>query len=98
MRLHFRSRIVVICSLEIIITFIPEELHRLFTRVNITVFLLGNSKFEAIYFDMYFSVLLKQSEEDEVYTRDFAKPTLEDHFDKTIIPKVMQVGVHFQCV
>jgi len=26
-----------------------------------------------------------------VYTRDFAKPTLEDHFDKTIIPKVMQV-------
>ncbi|XP_015754058.1 PREDICTED: microfibrillar-associated protein 1-like [Acropora digitifera] len=31
------------------------------------------------------------SEEDQVYTRDFAKPTLEDHFDKTIIPKVMQV-------
>ncbi|XP_020607123.1 microfibrillar-associated protein 1-like, partial [Orbicella faveolata] len=29
--------------------------------------------------------------EDGVYTRDFAKPTLEDHFDKTIIPKVMQV-------
>lgn len=31
------------------------------------------------------------SDEDQVYTRDFAKPTLEDHFDKTIIPKVMQV-------
>ncbi|XP_068723158.1 microfibrillar-associated protein 1-like [Montipora capricornis] len=29
--------------------------------------------------------------DDDVYTRDFAKPTLEDHFDKTIIPKVMQV-------
>lgn len=29
--------------------------------------------------------------EDGVYTRDFAKPTLEDHFDKTVIPKVMQV-------
>ncbi|CAH3167420.1 unnamed protein product, partial [Porites lobata] len=30
-------------------------------------------------------------EEDDVYKRDFAKPTLEDHFDKTVIPKVMQV-------
>lgn len=30
-------------------------------------------------------------EEDNVYKRDFAKPTLEDHFDKTVIPKVMQV-------
>lgn len=29
--------------------------------------------------------------EDDVYTQDFAKPTLEDHFDKTVIPKVMQV-------
>ncbi|XP_022790174.1 microfibrillar-associated protein 1-like [Stylophora pistillata] len=29
--------------------------------------------------------------EDGVYTRDFAKPTLEDHFDKTVLPKVMQV-------
>lgn len=29
--------------------------------------------------------------EDNVYTQDFAKPTLEDHFDKTVIPKVMQV-------
>ncbi|KAM7431775.1 Microfibrillar-associated protein 1 [Porites harrisoni] len=31
------------------------------------------------------------NEEDDVYKRDFAKPTLEDHFDKTVIPKVMQV-------
>ncbi|KXJ17610.1 Microfibrillar-associated protein 1 [Exaiptasia diaphana] len=30
-------------------------------------------------------------EEDTVYRRDFASPTLEDHFDKTILPKVMQV-------
>ncbi|XP_074027259.1 microfibrillar-associated protein 1-like [Leptinotarsa decemlineata] len=29
--------------------------------------------------------------EDEVYKRDFAQATLEDHFDKTILPKVMQV-------
>ena len=33
-----------------------------------------------------------QDQEDNVYKRDFAKPTLEDHFDKTVIPKVMQVS------
>lgn len=31
------------------------------------------------------------SGEDNVYKRDFSAPTLEDHFDKTILPKVMQV-------
>ncbi|KAI1290101.1 Microfibrillar-associated protein 1 [Halotydeus destructor] len=30
-------------------------------------------------------------EEQDVFKRDFAEPTLEDHFDKTILPKVMQV-------
>ncbi|XP_070699825.1 microfibrillar-associated protein 1 [Pempheris klunzingeri] len=30
-------------------------------------------------------------EEDDVYKRDFSEPTLEDHFNKTILPKVMQV-------
>jgi len=30
-------------------------------------------------------------DEDQVYKRDFAVPTLEDHFDKTVLPKVMQV-------
>lgn len=29
--------------------------------------------------------------EEGVYKQDFCKPTLEDHFDKTILPKVMQV-------
>lgn len=29
--------------------------------------------------------------DDEVYKRDFSQATLEDHFDKTILPKVMQV-------
>lgn len=30
-------------------------------------------------------------DDNDVYKRDFAQPTLEDHFDKTILPKVMQV-------
>lgn len=29
--------------------------------------------------------------EDEVLKRDFSAPTLEDHFEKTVLPKVMQV-------
>ena len=31
-------------------------------------------------------------QEEDVYKRDIAKPTLEDHFDKAILPKVMQVS------
>ncbi|XP_027197647.2 microfibril-associated protein 1 [Dermatophagoides pteronyssinus] len=30
-------------------------------------------------------------EEDKVFKRDFAQPTLEDHFDKSVLPSVMQV-------
>lgn len=29
--------------------------------------------------------------DDHIYKRDFSGATLEDHFDKTILPKVMQV-------
>lgn len=35
--------------------------------------------------------------EDNVYTQDFSAPTLEDHFDKTILPKVMQVKNFGRC-
>nr|XP_018895740.1 PREDICTED: microfibrillar-associated protein 1-like [Bemisia tabaci] len=30
-------------------------------------------------------------QDDELFKRDFSAATLEDHFDKTILPKVMQV-------
>ena len=29
--------------------------------------------------------------EQDVFKRDFSAPTLDDHFDKTVLPKVMQV-------
>uniref|UniRef100_A0A674P062 Microfibril associated protein 1 n=1 Tax=Takifugu rubripes TaxID=31033 RepID=A0A674P062_TAKRU len=32
-----------------------------------------------------------KNEEEDVFKRDFSAPTLEDHFNKTILPKVMQV-------
>ena len=35
--------------------------------------------------------LFFQDEEEGIFTRDYAEPTLEDHFDKTVLPKVMQV-------
>lgn len=32
-----------------------------------------------------------QDNENDIFKRDFSSATLEDHFDKTILPKVMQV-------
>lgn len=36
-------------------------------------------------------------EEQDLLKRDFAQATLEDHFDKTILPKVMQVKNFGRC-
>lgn len=36
-------------------------------------------------------------QEYQVYKQDFSAPTLEDHFDKTILPKVMQVKNFGRC-
>lgn len=33
-----------------------------------------------------------------MYKRDFSAPTLEDHFNKTILPKVMQVSCFLSCM
>lgn len=35
--------------------------------------------------------------EENVLTQDFSSPTLEDHFDKTLLPKVMQVKNFGRC-
>uniref|UniRef100_A0A336KRX6 CSON013156 protein n=1 Tax=Culicoides sonorensis TaxID=179676 RepID=A0A336KRX6_CULSO len=37
------------------------------------------------------------NEEENVLKQDFSAPTLEDHFDKTILPKVMQVKNFGRC-
>ena len=37
-------------------------------------------------------------EDDEVLKRDFAAPTLEDRFDRTVMPKVMQVRGAVVCI
>lgn len=36
-------------------------------------------------------------EESDILKRDFSQVTLEDHFDKTILPKVMQVKNFGRC-
>ncbi len=53
----------------------------------------GKYKFLQKYFHR--GAFFVQTDEDKVYQRDFAQPTLEDHFDKTKLPAVMQVRLSF---
>ena len=50
---------------------------------NILVFIM--------YVHTYFLHALSQEDDERVLKRDTSAPTLEDHFDKTILPQVMQV-------
>ncbi|XP_066253414.1 microfibrillar-associated protein 1 [Euwallacea similis] len=69
-----------------------EEERRLALRLNPKVVvnkaIKGKYKFLQKYYHRGAFYLDK---EEDIFKRDFAQATLEDHFDKTILPKVMQV-------
>ena len=44
-----------------------------------------------VYSHTLHTLTLPQDEEEDVLKRNITEPTLEDHFDKTVLPKVMQV-------
>jgi len=61
---------------------------RLLPRVTTNKSIKGRYKFMQKYYHKgsYF-----MEQEEKLYSRDFSSATLEDHFDKSVLPKVMQV-------
>lgn len=69
--------------------FLQKYYHR---GVFYLVKIFSHSYFRIVMFNiLIMKNYLIQDEDEEVFKRDFSSATLEDHFDKTILPKVMQV-------
>ena len=69
-----------------------EEERREFARRNPKLITNKSSKGKYKFLQKYYHRgAFFMDEEEDVYKRDFSGETLEDHFNKTVLPKVMQV-------
>ncbi|ELW52334.1 Microfibrillar-associated protein 1 [Tupaia chinensis] len=76
---------------------LTEEERRAQLQANVRVITNQDVKGKCRFLQKYYhwGTLFMDKEED-VYKRDFSVPTLEDHFDKIVLPKVIQVK-NFVC-